>query len=61
MCNLSVGYFEEGVEEGRKEGRKEERKVFLEVAASMVRDGALTLDEVLRRFGCSEDELRAIL
>ena len=61
MCNLSVGYFEEGVEEGRKEGREEERKVFLEVAASMVRDGALTLDEVLRRFGCSEDELRAIL
>ena len=65
MCNLSVGYYEEGVREGReqglKQGREGERAAFLQVAATMVRDGVLALGEAARRFGFSEDELRAAL
>ena len=57
MCNLGIGI----LEEGRKDGRDPERAKFLEVAAQLVRDGRLALEEATQRFGFSESELRAAL
>ena len=61
MCNLGIGILEEGRKEGRKDGRDQERAKFLEVAAQLVRDGRLALEEATQRFGFSESELRAAL
>lgn len=69
MCNLGMGILEEGIKrglskgrkEGWKDGRDQERARFLEVAAQLVRDGKLALEDATERLGFSESELRAAL
>ncbi len=49
----------EGLEEGRKEGHEEGRKEsHLQIYASLVQDGILSLSDAVKRSGLSEAELK---
>lgn len=49
----------EGLEEGRKEGLEEGRKEsHLQIYASLVQDGILSLSDAVKRSGLSEAELK---
>ncbi|MDO4807249.1 MAG: hypothetical protein Q4A07_08375 [Coriobacteriales bacterium] len=51
----------EGLKEGVKQGRADERAAFMDVVASMVRDGTIAMRVASERFGFSEQELMAVI
>lgn len=51
----------DGMKEGVKQGRADERAAFMDVVASMVRDGTIAMRVASERFGFSEQELMAVI
>lgn len=58
MCKLAEELRDEGRKEGRKEGLYEGK---IEIIQSLIKDGILTLEEAIKRYGFSEQEIRKCL
>ena len=55
MCKVSENIMKIGEEKGRAEGRAEGK---LELLVSMIKEGVFTLEEVVKKYGFTEQEIK---